>query len=56
MTQIKRAIEFVKRCWQLVDNPKIIDTSAETANSINTESIEEIAKSINKEFIVYLSK
>jgi|JI61114BRNA_FD_contig_31_5422132_length_611_multi_2_in_0_out_0_1 hypothetical protein len=56
MTQIKRAIEFVQRCWRLVDIPKGIDTSAETANSINTESSVEIVESIFKELSAYLCK
>ena len=42
--QIKRAIDIVLRCSQLVDDPESTKNSAEIANSIN------------KEFSVYLSK
>ena len=42
--QIKRATDIVIRCSKLVDNPESTENSAEIANSIN------------KEFLVYLSK
>ena len=44
VTQIKRATDIVIRSSKLVDNPESTENSAEIANSIN------------KEFLVYLSK